>query len=375
MTKRLVQGNEAVLLGAIKAGASYFCGYPISPSSEILAQASHYAANHPEFRFLQAEDEIASANAILGASLAGAKSFTATSGPGFSLMQEAIGYGHKIGIPCVIVNVMRVGPGTGMPTMPGQGDLNQTRYGSTGDYTSIVFYPSTVAECFEYAIHAFNAAEESRTPVILLSDAFLGHLNEVADLDASDVPVVPRTSEPLASGSTRLFSGVATYPDGEPATADADEYIRQYYESRKHRVKVAERYAFYEYGWNKDAETLVIAFGITRRIAQPLAAHFALFRPIRIWPTLDKELTEVAARYKKIIVIEGSDGQYANVVERMLLRRVERVPLLGGRMSIEAVYEGLDRIGLLPKELAAAGGPGSKAGSSGSKAGSPARVG
>jgi 2-oxoglutarate ferredoxin oxidoreductase subunit alpha len=375
MTKRLVQGNEAVLLGAVKAGASYFCGYPISPSSEILAQASHYAAKHPEFRFLQAEDEIASANAILGASLAGAKSFTATSGPGFSLMQEAIGYGHKIGIPTVIVNVMRVGPGTGMPTMPGQGDLNQTRYGSSGDYTSLVFYPSTVAECHEYAIQAFNAAEESRSPVILLSDAYLGHLNEVVDLDEINVPIVPRTMEPLASGSTRLFSGVATYPDGEPATADSDEFIRQYIEGRDCRLKVAEKYAFHEYGWNRDSDTLVVVYGIARRIAQPLSPHFALFRPIRIWPTLDKELAEVAERYKKIIVIEGSDGQYANVIERMLLRRVERVPLLGGRMSLEAVYEGLDRIGLLPKALAAAGGPGSKAGSPGHKSGSPARVG
>jgi len=357
MTKRLVQGNEAVLLGAIKAGASHFAGYPISPSSEILAQASVYASKHPEFRFLQEEDEIASANAILGASLAGAKSFTATSGPGFSLMQEAIGYGHKVGIPCVIVNVMRVGPATGMPTMPGQGDLNQTRYGSTGDYTSFVFYPSTVAECYEYTIYAFNAAEETRSPVIVLSDAFLGHLNEVADLDAIDVPVVPRTIEPLASGGTRLFSGVATYADGEPATADADEFIRQYRESRDHRLQVAEKYAFYEYGWNKDSKTLVIAFGITRRIAQPLAPHFALFRPIRIWPTLDKELVEVAGRYENIIVIEGSDGQYANVVERMLLRRVQRVPLLGGRMSLEAIREGLAEIGMLPAESAPSGSP------------------
>lgn len=355
MTKRLVQGNEAVLLGAVKAGASFFAGYPISPSSEILAQASVYAASHPEFRFIQEEDEIASVNAILGGSLAGAKSFTATSGPGFSLMQEAIGYGHKVGIPCVIVDVMRVGPGTGMPTMPGQGDLNQTRYGSSGDYASFVFYPSSVAECFEYAIHAFNAAEETRSPVILLSDAFLGHLNEVADLDAIDVPVVPRTLEPLASGGIRLFSSVATYPDGEPATADSDEFIRQYHETRKQRLEVAERYAFYEYGWNKDADTLVIAYGITRRVAQPLAPHFALFRPIRIWPTLDTELTEIASRYKKIVVMEGSDGQYANVVERMLLRRVERVPLLGGRISIEAIREGLDAIGMLPTQSAPPG--------------------
>jgi 2-oxoglutarate ferredoxin oxidoreductase subunit alpha len=354
MTKRLVQGNEAVLLGAVRAGASYFAGYPISPSSEILMQASQHAARHPEFRFLQAEDEIASANAIMGASLAGVKAFTATSGPGFSLMQEAIGYGHKVGIPCVFVDVMRVGPGTGMPTMPGQGDLNQSRYGSSGDYTSIVFYPSTVAECYLYTIHAFNAAEESQTPVVLLSDAYLGHLNEVVDLDALEVPpIAPRALEPLASGGTRLFSGVATYPDGEPATADADEFIRQFEEAKAKRLAVAERYAFYEYGWNKDSDTLVIAFGIARRVAQPLAPHFALFRPIRIWPVLTRELTEVAGRYKKIIVIEGSDGQYANVVERMLFRHVERVPLLGGRISIEAIREGLDRLGLLPAEASA----------------------
>jgi 2-oxoglutarate ferredoxin oxidoreductase subunit alpha len=362
MTKRLVQGNEAVFLGAVRAGAGYFAGYPISPSSEILAQASAYAAKHPEFKFLQEEDEIASANAIMGGSLAGAKSFTATSGPGFALMQEAVGYGHKVGIPAVIVNVMRVGPGTGMPTMPGQGDIMQARYGSTGDYTSFAFYPSSVAECFEYTVHAFNAAEETRSPVIVLSDAFLGHLNEVVDLDAIDVPVVPRTLEPLASGGIRLFSGVLTYPDGEPATADSDEYIRQYVEGRDHKLAVADKYAFYEYGWNKDSDTLVVVFGITRRVAQPLAPHFALFRPIRIWPILEKELRKIAGRYKKIVVIEGSDGQYASVIEHKLLRPVERVPLLGGRISLEAVREGLDRIGMLPPESTASGATSAQAG-------------
>jgi 2-oxoglutarate ferredoxin oxidoreductase subunit alpha len=118
MTRKLSQGNEAVFRGALAAGASYYAGYPISPSTEILNIASGHAAEHPEFRFLQAEDEIASANAVIGASLAGAKAFTATSGPGFSLMQEAIGYAQKVGVPSVFVNVMRVGPATGMPTMP-----------------------------------------------------------------------------------------------------------------------------------------------------------------------------------------------------------------------------------------------------------------
>jgi 2-oxoglutarate/2-oxoacid ferredoxin oxidoreductase subunit alpha len=379
MTKRLVQGNEAVLLGAVRAGATFFAGYPISPSSEVLHGASAHAVDHPEFRFLQCEDEIASANAILGASLAGAKSFTATSGPGFCLMQEAVGYAHKIGIPTVFVNVMRVGPGTGMPTMPGQGDINQTRYGSTGDYTSIVFYPSSIAECYEYTIRAFNAAEESQSPVVLLSDAFLGHLNEVVDLDLIEVPLVARTLEPLATGgNVRLFSGVLTYPDGEPATQDADEYIRQFEAAKALRLAVAERYAFYEHGWNTESDTLVVCFGITSRVAQPLAPYFALFRPIRIWPVLEHELREIASRYRDIIVIEGSDGQYAHVIERVLYRDVHSIPLLGGRMSIEAIREGLERAGLLPPELAE---PASVAGAAGSTVGAntpssgPPRVG
>ena len=194
MTRKLTQGNEAVFRGALAAGANYYAGYPISPSTEILNVASGWAAEHPEFRFLQAEDEIASANAVIGASLAGAKAFTATSGPGFSLMQEAIGYAQKVGVPSVFVNVMRVGPATGMPTMPGQGDIMQVKWGSTGDYTPLAFYPNGVEEAFRLTVEAFNAAEESRSPVIVLSDTFVAHLNEVVDLDeiASGLSVVPR---------------------------------------------------------------------------------------------------------------------------------------------------------------------------------------
>ncbi|MEX1278862.1 MAG: 2-oxoacid:acceptor oxidoreductase subunit alpha, partial [Chloroflexota bacterium] len=196
--RRLVQGNEAVFRGAIAAGASYYAGYPISPSTEILNVASGWAAQHPEFGFLQAEDEIASANAVISASLAGAKSFTATSGPGFSLMQEAIGYAQKVGVPCVFVDVQRVGPATGMPTMPGQGDILQVRYGSSGDYTPLALYPNSVAEAFTLAVAAFNAAEESRSPVVLLSDTFVAHLNEVVDLDELEagVTVAPRELVP-----------------------------------------------------------------------------------------------------------------------------------------------------------------------------------
>ena len=352
MTRKLTQGNEAVFRGALAAGASYYAGYPISPSTEILNIASGHAADHPEFRFLQAEDEIASANAVIGASLAGAKAFTATSGPGFSLMQEAIGYAQKVGVPSVFVNVMRVGPATGMPTMPGQGDIMQVKWGSTGDYTPIAFYPNGVEEAFRITVEAFNAAEESLSPVVVLSDTFVAHLNEVVDLDAVDavVPVVERSVPPLGefAGQPRFFAGVLMYERGpnagEPATADADEYLRQYYAAKHRHLEVAARYARYEHGWNVDAEVLVVCYGIVSRVAAPLRDEFALFRPIRIHPMLDAELREIAGGYREIVVVEANDGQYADLVELALHRPVKRVPLLGGRISLEAVREGIDRV-------------------------------
>ena len=352
MTRKLTQGNEAVFRGALAAGASYYAGYPISPSTEILNIASGHAADHPEFRFLQAEDEIASANAVIGASLAGAKAFTATSGPGFSLMQEAIGYAQKVGVPSVFINVMRVGPATGMPTMPGQGDIMQVKWGSTGDYTPIAFYPNGVEEAFRITVEAFNAAEESLSPVVVLSDTFVAHLNEVVDLDAVDavVPVVERSVPPLGefAGQPRFFAGVLMYERGpnagEPATADADEYLRQYYAAKHRHLEVAARYARYEHGWNVDAEVLVVCYGIVSRVAAPLRDEFALFRPIRIHPMLDAELREIAGGYREIVVVEANDGQYADLVELALHRPVKRVPLLGGRISLEAVREGIDRV-------------------------------
>jgi 2-oxoglutarate/2-oxoacid ferredoxin oxidoreductase subunit alpha len=353
MTRKLTQGNEAVFRGALAAGANYYAGYPISPSTEILNVASGWAAEHPEFRFLQAEDEIASANAIIGASLAGAKSFTATSGPGFSLMQEAVGYAQKVGVPCVFVNVQRVGPATGMPTMPGQGDVMQVRYGSTGDYTPIAFYPNGVAEAFRVTVDAFNAAEESLSPVVLLSDTFVAHLNEVVDLDemAADMTIAARSMPPLGQherGNPRFFAGVLMYEHGpnagEPATADADEYLRQYYAAKRRHLEVASRYAHYEHGWNVDAPVLVICYGIVSRVAAPLADDYALFRPIRVHPMLGDELRAIGDRYEQIVCIEANDGQYADMAELTLRREVKRVPLLGGRISLEAVRDGLERV-------------------------------
>jgi len=352
VTRKLTQGNEAVFRGALAAGAGYYAGYPISPSTEILNIASGHAAEHPEFKFLQAEDEIASANAVIGASLAGAKAFTATSGPGFSLMQEAIGYAQKVGVPSVFVNVMGVGPATGIPTMPGQGDIMQVKWGSTGDHTPIAFYPNGVEEAFRLTVEAFNAAEESRSPVVVLSDTFVAHLNEVVDLDdlATELRVADRDMAPLGefTDQPRFFAGVLMYEHGpnagEPATADADEYLRQYYEAKHRHLEVAGRYRLYEHGWKTDADVLIVCYGIVSRVAAPLRDEYALFRPIRIHPILDEELREVAARYREIVVVEANDGQYADMVELAIHRGVKRVPLLGGRISLEAVRDGIDRV-------------------------------
>jgi len=332
--KRLLSGNEAIFKGAIRAGARYFAGYPISPTSEILQQASLYAEENPEFCFLQAEDEIAAAIATLSASLAGAKAFTATSGPGFTLMQEAIGWGHVVEAPTVFVNSMRVGPSTGMPTQPAQSDLLQIKGGSAGDYYPIAFYPHSVEESFRLTVTAFNAAEESLSPVILLSDAFLSHLYELVDLDGMEVEVVPRTKEPLGRGQ-RLFTGTAHDKLGNVKTSDPVNYREWLEELRDRHLRVAEKYPLYEYLPCKQAETLLIAFGITSRIISPLRERFSIFRPIRIYPLLERELRTITEPYRHVIVVEGNDGQYASWVEWAIGRKVMRVACLGGGFKLQ----------------------------------------
>ena len=337
---RLLQGNEAVFLGALKAGANFFAGYPISPSSEILVLAAEQAAHDPAFKFIQSEDEISAANAIMGASLAGARSFTATSGPGFTLMQEAVGYGHQVEIPTVFINVQRVGPATGMPTMPAQQDIVQTNYGSSGDYYPLAFYPNSVEECYRYAAIAFKAAEESLSPVVLLSDGFVGHLNEVVDLDGIKIEVAPRSRAPLGTGK-RFFTGLSHDEEGNPRTADAAAYKGWHSRVKARHEKVAARYSDFEFKGNPSSNTLLISFGIVSRVISPLAAQFSIFRPIRIFPVLGDELREHAQGYENIVVIEANDGQYACLVERELKRNVIKVPLLGGRINLEMARKGL----------------------------------
>jgi len=344
-SKELLSGNEAVVRGALAAGLGFFSGYPITPASEIMHEFAKYQsapsfAEGRKIEFLQAEDELAAINMCIGASLAGAKAMTATSGPGFSLMQESIGFAFKIGAPLVIVNSQRVGPSTGMPTLGAQGDILQARHGSHGDYTNIVFYPNSVEECYRYTIEALNAAEEALSPVILLLDGHLSRLYETAGLE-KDVKLKKRSLKPLGTGS-RHFTGL-TSKGNVPATKDAKVYREWYRKRKKEILNAAEKYSFYEYHENRRADTLLIAYGIVSRVVLSLKSNYSVFRPIRLFPIV-RDLEGIAKKYKRIVAIEMNDGQYRHELEAFLKRKVDLVSQLGGRVSLEEIKNGIEQI-------------------------------
>jgi 2-oxoglutarate ferredoxin oxidoreductase subunit alpha len=323
--KSLIMGNDAVACGALKAGMTFFAAYPITPASEIMHDL---AEREGEIAFVHAEDEIASIHMAIGASLAGSKAMTSTSGPGMSLKQEGIGLAHMMEVPLVIVNVQRVGPSTGMPTLPAQGDILQAAHGSHGDYVPIVLYPSSVEECYRFTIEAFNAAEESRSPVILLLDGYIAHLQETVDLDALTVELKPRTLVLLAK-------------EGVPKTKDTG-YYREWYARVKAKVlDTASRYNFHDYRRNPAADTLLISYGITHRVITPLAGAYSLFKPVRLFPVLEDELRAAAADHRKIIVVEMNDGQYRGEVQKVLKRDVLGISILGGTISLNEIREQL----------------------------------
>ena len=329
MNKKLLQGNQAIIRGAIAAGVNFFAGYPITPASDIL----HEFVERRDVKTVQMEDEIASINAIIGASLAGAKAMTATSGPGFSLMQESIGLAHMMEVPFVIVNVQRVGPSTGMPTMPAQGDILQSRYGSHGDYFPIVFYPNSAAEFYKYTISAFNASEESLSPVIILSDEYVAHLYETISLD-DDFEIINRLRPPLGE-SNRHFTGLS-HKESILATTDTDAYKKLISHLNQKQKNVAVKYNFYEYIQNKESDTLLISYGALSRATVLLKTKVSLYRPIRMFPIID-DLKTIAAKYKNIIVMEMNCGQYVKEIESLLERRVKFVPVLGGNIDIDEI--------------------------------------
>ena len=334
--KRLIMGNEAVAMGALKAGMTFFAAYPITPASEIM---HILAEKEGEIVFLHAEDEIASIHLAIGGSLAGRKAMTSTSGPGMSLKQEGIGLAHMMEVPLVVVDVQRVGPSTGMPTLPSQGDIIQSIHGSHGDYNPIVLYPSSVEECYRYTIEAFNAAEESRSPVVLLLDGFLAHLSETVDLDRVSVEIKPRTLAPLGHGN-RHFTGLLA-KNGVPLTKDSLYYREWYGRVKTKMLETAMNYRFYEYLKNDQADTLLIAYGIVFRVILPLKKEFSLFKPVSLFPVLEKEIQAAASEHKRIVVIEMNDGQYRGEVQKVLPREVLGISVLGGTISLKEIRERL----------------------------------
>jgi len=369
----LVQGNQACALAAVDAGCRFYAGYPITPSSEI-AEAMAAALPPRGGIFLQMEDEIASMGAILGASLAGRKAMTASSGPGFSLMQEHIGYAAFTEIPCVVVNVMRAGPSTGLPTSPAQGDLMQARWGTHGDHPIIVLAPASVAEVYALTVEAFNLSERYRTPVILLYDEVVGHVRERVLLpDPSSVGLVER---PRPEGAVAGYRPYAATESGVPPLADFGSGRRFHVTGLTHDERgyptqdaaavsrLQERlHAKLERGrgsivsWEaagvEDAETIVVAIGIAARaarqamtVARARGERVGVFRPRTLWPFPDRELAELAGRARRVLVAEMNMGQMLREVERSVAGRAPVLACLradGLPLTPENVLASLER--------------------------------
>lgn len=346
----LLQGNQAVVEGAIAAGVKFFAGYPITPSTEVAESLAEKLPKNGG-KFIQMEDEIASMGAVIGASLTGKKVMTATSGPGFSLKQELIGYACAAEIPLVIVNVQRVGPSTGQPTSPSQGDVMQARWGTHGDHWLIALTPASVPECFEITLRAYALSEKYRVPVILLMDEVIGHMREKIELpdDYSDFPQAERkqpdcapedfkayaTDESLvpampAFGSgyrwhvTGLVHDETGFPKGTPAaTLAAANRQRAKLENNLDDIVQVENYRM------EDADFAVVAFGGAARtayetvdMARAEGLKVGLVRPVTIWPFAEAQMKELAGRVKGILVHELNCGQYVHEVERAVNGKV-----------------------------------------------------
>ena len=350
MAKRfqLLQGNEAVVEGAIAAGMRFYAGYPITPSTEI---AERSAVRLPQVggKFIQMEDEIGGIAAALGASVAG---LNATSGPGFSLKQENIGYASIAEIPIVIVDVQREGPSTGLPTSPSQGDLMQSKWGTHGDHPVIVISPSSVQECYTETVRAFNMAERFRVPVIFLMDEIIGHLREGCEMIlAEELTISNRRIDrrfngtlayavqegnyvpeyaPFGEGDhfnvTGLFHDLDGFPTNDNNITDNQER-RLLDKMRRDRIQKWEEVDC------EDCETMIICFGGTARAVEGAieeshkfdSIKIGMFRPITVWPFPEEALLRVIKNNKhlrQIIVAEHNDGQMLLEVQRVVEGRV-----------------------------------------------------
>ena len=366
--KKFLQGNDAIALGALYAGCRFFAGYPITPSTEV---AEKLASMLPKVggRFIQMEDEIAAMAAIIGASLAGKKSLTATSGPGMSLKMENLGFGCIAEVPCVILNVMRGGPSTGTPTGPGQSDIMQAKWGPHGDNPCIAITPSTVTEQFTETVRAFNLSEKYRTPVIILTDEIIGHMRESIEIpekgelevfdrvkpscspaeympyDSSkgDVPPMANFGEGYRYHVTGLNHDATGFPTSKPELIESEEkrLIRKVEDNYDDIVKVEEFMC-------SDADRIVFAFGSSARSAKDAVIKLrekgikaGLLKALTIWPFPDKHIEKYASKgIKGIIVPELNLGQATREVERATK----------GKCKVEGLFR-VDSEAILPLQI------------------------
>jgi len=354
-----LDGDHAAAEGCIAAGCRFFAGYPITPSTEIAERVS---ARFPRVGgiFIQMEDELASMNAILGASWGGTKSMTCTSGPGFSLMMENLGLGLMLETPCVVVNVQRGGPSTGLPTLPAQSDMMQARWGSHGDYEIIALVPNSPQECFELTIQAFNFSELYRMPVLLMMDECVGHMTErVVIPKAEDIHLIPRryTSlppeeylpykpeedlippmPPVGEGYRFHITGLTHDEKGYPVmTAEAQNKLVSRL-VRKITEHIDEIVIVKEDGLD-DAEVVIVSYGITSRVTIPAiekvrkdGIKVGHLRLITAWPFPGKHIKAISKKVKGIIMPELNMGQMVREVERFACGNciVRSIPHAGG---------------------------------------------
>lgn len=354
------EGNELVALGAIDAGCKFFGGYPITPSSEIAHNMSVLLPKNDGV-FIQMEDEIGGISVAIGASMGGAKSLTASSGPGISLKAEQIGYAFMAEIPLVIVNVMRGGPSTGLPTRVSQGDINQAKAPTHGDYQSIALCPGNLSETYTETIRAFNLAEELMTPVFVLLDETLGHMHGKAvlpaleeikkniknrakfDGDPKDYQPYkvkgdePAVLNPFFSGYKYHLTGLTHGYSGFPTEDEklSGELINRLFNKISSKQSKIEKYEEYKLD---DAEILIISYGSASLSAKEAinelrknGVKVGLFRPLTIWPSPEKKLKELGERFNKILTIELNLGQYVKEIERIMKKNIRFYGKANGR--------------------------------------------
>ena len=349
-----IDGDHACCEGALAAGARFASGYPITPSTEVVER---FAARVPTVggTFIQMEDELAASIALQGAVWGGAKAFTVTSGPGFSLMMEHIGYAAMTETPCVFVDVQRGGPSTGLPTLPAQADMMQARWGSHGDYEIIALCPNSPQECFDLTIQAFNFAEEFRVPVMFMMDEVVGHMTEKVVIPPGDaIEIVPRRHTrkshedylPYAANGdqvpdmahagegykfhvTGLTHDERGYPNMTPQTQD--HLVRRL----QSKIRAAsDRITLLEEEGLENADVVVVSYGITSRVAQraiEMARQQGLrvgkLRLITVWPFPERRIRELAEETRAFVVPELNLGQIVREVERAAAGKARTLPV------------------------------------------------